>query len=149
MPEEACQSRGFFCCKIDNGKPKLSRTHIYYSQVQGQMAIGGRTWCDFIIYTEKGIIVERISFDELFWETELLPKLIQFCECCIAPEIVAPVHHFGRAIRDLRNNTPNVCSIIIVTVTIIIVETDYYYFCKLLLCTKLNNNFIYNKLHVL
>ena len=105
--EEACQSR-FFGCKLDNGKPKLSRTHIYYSQVQGQMAIGGRTWCNFVIYTEKGISVERISFDELFWETKLLPKLVQYWECCIAPEIVAPVHHFGRAIRDLRNNTPNI-----------------------------------------
>ena len=60
------------------------------------MAVGGRTWCEFVIYTEKGISVERISFDKLFWETELLPKLVQFWECCIVPDIVAPVHHFGR-----------------------------------------------------
>ena len=62
----------------------------------------------FCYLHREGISVEQISFDELFWETELLPELVQFWECCIAPEIIAPVHHFGHAIRDLRNNTPNV-----------------------------------------
>ena len=31
-----------------------------------------------IIYTEKGISVERITFDSEFWNKELLPKLIDF-----------------------------------------------------------------------
>ena len=42
-PVEACGSRGF-CCKIEEEWPKLRCTHPYYSQVQGQMAIGGRMW---------------------------------------------------------------------------------------------------------
>ena len=46
---------------------KLKPTHIYYSQIQGQMAITERSWCDFVIYTEKGISVERIPFDAEFW----------------------------------------------------------------------------------
>ena len=100
-PVEACRSPGFFC-KLDNGQPKLVHSHPYYSQVQGQMGIGERSWCDFVIYTEKGISVERIPYNSEFWEKELLPKLVHFWECCVAPEIVAPIHHLGQPIRDLR-----------------------------------------------
>ena len=65
------------------------------------MAIGERAWCDVVIYTEE-MSVERIRFNKDFWEQELLPKLIHFWECWVAPEIVAPLHHLGQNIRDLR-----------------------------------------------
>ena len=58
-------------------KQKLKHTHIYYSQIQGQMAITQTNWCDFIIYTEKGVSVERTPFDVDFWKNSL-PKLINF-----------------------------------------------------------------------
>ena len=54
---------------------KLKRSHSYFCQVQGQMAITGRCRCDFVTYTERGINVERIHYDEDFWNNELLPKL--------------------------------------------------------------------------
>ena len=82
-PVEACGSR-----EIEEEFPKLRRTHPYYSQVQGQMAIGGRMWCDFVIYTENGISIKRISFDQTVRERELFPKLVCFWERCLAPEIV-------------------------------------------------------------
>ena len=72
-----------------------SDSHPYYSQVQGQMDIGERAWCNFVTYTEKGVSVEKIPFDSAFWEKELLPKLVHLWECCVAPEIVAPLHHLG------------------------------------------------------
>ena len=61
-----------FCSTVEvdsSGKQylKLKPTHIYYSQIQGQMAITERSWCDFIIYTEKGVSVQRIPFDAEFW----------------------------------------------------------------------------------
>ena len=40
---------------------KLKENHPYYSQVQGQMAIGGRVWNDFIIYTNRGIRSTKTS----------------------------------------------------------------------------------------
>ena len=43
--------------------------HQYYSQIQGQLAITQRLWCDFIRYTPKGISVERIDFDSDYWKT--------------------------------------------------------------------------------
>ena len=37
---------------------KLSKTHTYYTQVQGQLAITGRQWCDFFVYTKYGHYLE-------------------------------------------------------------------------------------------
>ena len=39
------------------------------------MGITGSKWCDFIVYTSKGLYVERITFDPDYWrnlQTELL-----------------------------------------------------------------------------
>ena len=45
------------------------------------MGVNGAKWCDFVVWTEvkkDNISVERIEFDEVFWETELFPKLKAF-----------------------------------------------------------------------
>ena len=49
---------------------------MYYAQIQGQMGIGKQPWCDLVLYTKKGIYVERISFDQIYWTEKLLPKFI-------------------------------------------------------------------------
>ena len=61
-PLEACQDPNFFCEAV-NGQ----WNHAYYTQVQGQMGSTGASWCDFIVYTRKGISVERIPFDATYW----------------------------------------------------------------------------------
>ena len=33
------------------------------------MGVSGASWCDFIIYTKKGISVERIAFDATYWSS--------------------------------------------------------------------------------
>ena len=43
---------------------KLKQNHKYFAQVQEQLAVGERKWCDFVIFTNKGISIERIKFDE-------------------------------------------------------------------------------------
>ncbi len=65
------------------------------------MATGERQWCDFVIYTKRGIDVQRIDFDEAFWSGELLPKLASFYNNCVVPEIVSPLHALGHPMRDL------------------------------------------------
>ena len=55
----------------------LRRNRPYFAQVQGQVAVGGRAWYDFVIYT-KSISIERIYFDEDYWLHILLPKLVDF-----------------------------------------------------------------------
>ena len=105
-PDEAATAGDFnSTLEVDSdGKAtlKLKHTHPYYSQVQGQMGITERKWCDFIIYTEKGISIERIPFDSNFWILELLPKLTDFYDNCLAPEILCPVHYLGIPIRNLH-----------------------------------------------
>lgn len=71
QPKEAAQKPDFWC-SIVNNKVKLKENHIYYSQVQGQMAVGQRPWCDFCIHTKKGISIERIAFNKPLWETDIL-----------------------------------------------------------------------------
>ncbi|CAH3041498.1 unnamed protein product [Pocillopora meandrina] len=65
-PLDACSDSSFFMEEVD-GKPKLKRTHKYYVQVQGLMGVTGAKWCDFIVYTRKGMSIERIPFDVQFW----------------------------------------------------------------------------------
>ena len=54
-----------------------------------------------LIFTNKGISIERIKFDEEYWKTILFPKLQTFFDNCLAPEIISPVHAIGIPIRDL------------------------------------------------
>lgn len=76
-PLDACSDPGFFMEKINANQCRLKRDHAYYAQVQGQMGITGAKWCDFIVYTSKGLYVERIAFDAAFWQ-DLRNKLVQY-----------------------------------------------------------------------
>lgn len=56
-----------FCLQPNqSGDMHLSTTHNYYYQVQGQLAVCTRDYCDFICWTEKGMHIERIEFNEYF-----------------------------------------------------------------------------------
>ena len=65
-PEEACSDPSF-CLELVNGSPRLKRNHEYYDQIQGQMALTGARWCDFVVYTSRGLNIERIPFDKERW----------------------------------------------------------------------------------
>ncbi|CAN7949956.1 unnamed protein product [Ixodes hexagonus] len=91
-PVEACQDRKF-CCKDVAGSVHLKKTHAYYYQVQGQMAVTGHKWCDFVFWTNNGTAarsthIETIAFDEKFAKRELLPGLFYFAEHALFPEVV-------------------------------------------------------------
>ena len=75
-PLEACSDPKFFCERVGD-MCKLKQHHAYYAQVQGQMGCTGAQWCDFVIYTKKGMSVERITFDRAYW-VELQEKLCQY-----------------------------------------------------------------------
>ena len=47
-----------------------------------------------IVYTSKGVSVERVRYDQEFWEKDLLPRLEEFYNKCVAPEIVCPCLSF-------------------------------------------------------
>lgn len=65
------------------------------------MGLGGRFWCDFVVYAENGISIQHIPFNEAYWKNILLPKLTSFYDNCVVPEMVSPIHHIGIPLRDL------------------------------------------------
>ena len=72
-PAEACENSDFFCMyDQDSNQLKLKKAHKYFAQIQSQMAIGERPWCDTSFYDD-----------------------------CVLPEIVSPVHYLGLPIRNL------------------------------------------------
>lgn len=83
--EEACQDPKFFCEQVgEDFKLKISKKEDYYAQVQGQMAISGLKWCDFVIFLSETrcLNVERIYFDEEYWSAVSLKlKDFYFAHC--------------------------------------------------------------------
>jgi len=51
-----------------DGKLVLKRSHKYYTQVQCQMAVSKRPWCDCFVYSKHGYHLERIYFDASYWQ---------------------------------------------------------------------------------
>ena len=72
-PEEACSDPSFWL-ELVNGSSWLKRNQEYYDQIQGQMALTEAKWCDFGLYTSRGLNMERILFDKERW-SHVLAKL--------------------------------------------------------------------------
>jgi len=73
----ACVEIRDFFMETVNGKVQLKTGHDYYAQVQGQLMITGAEFCEFIVYTQCDMVVERIKPDIPFM-TEMLEKLSIF-----------------------------------------------------------------------
>ena len=67
---------------------QLSHTHDYYLQMQGQMSITNRNYCDFVCWTPVGVHIERVKLDQdvfdriklslkSFFRDVLLPLLLK------------------------------------------------------------------------
>ena len=86
---QACMDRNF-CCATQDGIPKLKREHAYFYQIQGQLYITSREWCDFVVYLKdvdtenENTHLERIYKDDSF-VTSMVAKLEEFYTQCLAP----------------------------------------------------------------
>ena len=56
----------------------MNKKHKYYFQVQGQLHVTQQKICLFVLWTLKGIRVEKIERDDEFWETNMEAKLEEF-----------------------------------------------------------------------
>ena len=63
--------------EADNTSCKLKESHQYFAEVQGQMGVTGAMWCDFVVYTKKGIHVQKIQFNNDYW-IQLRDKLSSY-----------------------------------------------------------------------
>jgi len=96
--DEACKKKDFIAY-VKDGQVTLKHTHKYFYQVQGQMAICRRNWCDLVIWTPSSLTIERIAFDPNFWQ-DVLPKLEHFYDTAVLPELASPRHPQGQTIRE-------------------------------------------------
>ena len=74
------------CLAVIDGTIKLKTSHMYYYQVQCQMATANLTWCDFVKKKKKNMHIERINFDSGFWEI-MAYKCLVFYKEIIVPEL--------------------------------------------------------------
>ena len=65
---DACNDPSF-CLQFDHEKEVLflKRSHNYYSQVIGQLAITGATICYFVVWTCTDMFIEEIELDNDYW----------------------------------------------------------------------------------
>lgn len=75
----------FYLREHEDGELALDSRSHYYAQVQGEMGVCGLEWCDFVVWTEGGLFVERILFDADYW-TNLSSSLEAFFSviCCLS-----------------------------------------------------------------
>lgn len=86
--DEACEDSKF-CCRLEDGEAVLKTDHEYYFQIQGQMAITGHNWCDFVVwFGPNKVHLQRIPYNRVFWDTEMLPSLLHFMRYALIPEIL-------------------------------------------------------------
>ena len=60
---------------------------ILYMQVQCQLFCTQRSYCDFVVWTEKDVHIERIYPDESFW-LESVSRVRHFFVTSILPELI-------------------------------------------------------------
>ena len=72
----ACEDRAFCLSKSDDNV-RLRRNHNYYYQGIGQIALTKAGFCDFVVWTEVDIHIERLLHDTSLW-TEMQEKLAHF-----------------------------------------------------------------------
>lgn len=64
---------------------KLKQSHVYYMQVQVEMAAAVLNKADFVVFTGSAMTVEVIKFDRKFWKDNIQGKISFFHQ--VFPEI--------------------------------------------------------------
>lgn len=99
-PMEAVINKTIKFCRVEEGELKLKENDDYMYQIQGQLNITKKTICYFVIWTPSGISVEVIKNDASFWEHKMVPKLEQFFNSALLPEILDSRQSRKLPIRD-------------------------------------------------
>eukprot|EP00117_Sycon_ciliatum_P019190 scpid45373/ scgid17476/ PHD finger protein ING1; Protein INHIBITOR OF GROWTH 1 len=78
---------GKFCLVKSGGALHLKQDHMYYYQVQLQMLVCKVQYCDFVVWNEGQLFVERICADTDFIR-EAVAGAKKFFQCAVLPELV-------------------------------------------------------------
>lgn len=86
-PDDAIKEGKLKYFKIDG---TLNYCHPYYYQIQGQLEVADKQYCEFVIWTPVNFIVRRIVRDKKFWKEKMEGILEKFFYNCFLPELVDP-----------------------------------------------------------
>ena len=76
-----------FIYKDDKNCLSLKKNHPHYYQIQGQLMVTGRLYCDLLVYSFKSLLRITVPRDEEFI-SKMLSKLILFYETYLKPAIL-------------------------------------------------------------
>ena len=78
-PKDICfiSKNPFIVYDDTSNEIKINKEHTYYDQIQMQLALTCRTWCNLIFYTSKGVVIDRVPFNKEHWG-DLRKKVINF-----------------------------------------------------------------------
>lgn len=83
-----CVKDSRFCLTVtEEGVMSLKLDHSYMYQVQAQMRVAEVTYCDFVVWTPQELFIQRIPFDDLFFDEAYL-KVVNFIRTGILPELL-------------------------------------------------------------
>ncbi|XP_070547577.1 uncharacterized protein [Ptychodera flava] len=68
FPSAAAQDKSYHVY-LEGDRVRLKKTSKWYFQIQGQLGVTNLPFCDFVLFTNKGISVDRIHFDEDMWKS--------------------------------------------------------------------------------
>ena len=78
-PKDVCFLSKNPCIRYCKNSKKISicKTHSYHDQIQMQLALTCQSFCDFIFYTNKGMLIDRVELDESAWN-KLSERVLKF-----------------------------------------------------------------------
>ena len=98
----------FFLHQQSNGILTLDTNHTYYYQVQAQIELCGAKYCDFVVWREDELHIERIYLNKDFIRNAF-DRASTFIKVGVLPELVgkwfskAPLHQGSTATTDRQN----------------------------------------------
>lgn len=78
-----------FSLKRERGSLVLKEDCPHMIQIQAQMAITGAKWCDYVVYTFKGMHIQRIWYNDELWRDRILPVVDMFYNDHFLPYILS------------------------------------------------------------
>lgn len=100
------------CLENIDGELHLKRSHPYYYQLQTQIFVCEKEYCDFVVWTQNDIHMERIEPDVEFWN-QISKKAELFFKDVILPELVGKYYSRSKPANSMilsPNNSINVDS---------------------------------------
>ena len=79
--------KSFCLSKNENGILQLKRDHLYFYQIQTQLHVCEKTYCDFVVWGKDFLHIERVFPDSDFWDV-CVQKSSAFYIKGILPEIL-------------------------------------------------------------